>query len=254
MCTGTPLPDGLPLESDSHLCAGNARVPSPADWVPPGVDEDDDDCQWSPSHRLIHRGATSTVSLCCLDGEMLAVKSYAKALLEPRHCLNLRRELCALAHLRQCGVPGVVRLLHTDETPDAVLLFFAAAAGGDMYRSLRESAWDEARLRDQVVVPLLRTLAALHALGYVHRDVKPENIFFGAHGGLQLGDFGLAIDQRRERPISRVGTLDYMAPEVLAQPAAEEAAALPPGCLPSYDEKADVWGVGVLVMETLTGS
>lgn len=46
---------------------------------------------------------TSTVSLCCADGELLAVKSYSKGLLAPRHCLNLRRELCVLAHLRQCG-------------------------------------------------------------------------------------------------------------------------------------------------------
>jgi hypothetical protein len=133
---------------------------------------------------------------------------------------------------------------------------------------------------------------------------RPENIFFGDDGALQLGDFGLAINQRNERPVSRVGTLgaspapapppppptvrprprappplaaslpapraaaltppppplpppppaDYMAPEVLAQPSVEEAAALPPGCLLSYDEKVDVWGVGVLVLEALTGT
>lgn len=43
-----------------------------------------------------------------------------------------------------------MQLLHTDETADAVLLFFRAAAGGDMYRSLKLQPWDEARLRDQV--------------------------------------------------------------------------------------------------------
>lgn len=42
-----------------------------------------------------------------------------------------------------------------------------------------------------------------------------QNIFFEADGTLRLGDFGLAINATRERPISRVGTLDYMAPEVL---------------------------------------
>ncbi|KAI8465684.1 MAG: hypothetical protein J3K34DRAFT_525156 [Monoraphidium minutum] len=202
---------------------------------------------------------TSTVSLACVDGRLLAIKSYARAALQPRHCLNLRRELCVLAHLRQCGVPGVVQLLHAEEAPDAVRLYFEAAAGGDLYRGLRRGPYNEARLRDEasgprVVAPLLQVLASLHALGYVHRDIKPENIFFGADGGLVLGDFGLAIDQRRERPISRVGTLDYMAPEVLAQPCAEEAAAVPPGWLASYNEKADVWSVGVLVFECLTGA
>jgi hypothetical protein len=44
-----------------------------------------------------------------------------------------------------------------------------------------------------------------------------------------------------------------MAPEVLAQPSAEEAATMPPSWLASYNEKADIWGVGVLVLEALTG-
>lgn len=66
----------------------------------------------------------------------------------------------------------------------------------------------------QVVAPLLRVLHSLHQLGIIHRDIKPENIFFQNDGTLRLGDFGLAINATKERPISRVGTLDYMAPEV----------------------------------------
>ncbi len=66
----------------------------------------------------------------------------------------------------------------------------------------------------QVVAPLLRILVSLHALGIIHRDIKPENIFIDSGGSLVLGDFGLAINATSERPISRVGTLDYMAPEV----------------------------------------
>jgi hypothetical protein len=46
---------------------------------------------------------TSTVTLCSVDGEALAVKAYAKARLRPRHRLNLRRELTILTHLRQAG-------------------------------------------------------------------------------------------------------------------------------------------------------
>jgi serine/threonine protein kinase len=65
-----------------------------------------------------------------------------------------------------------------------------------------------------VVAPLLKVLHSLHQLGIIHRDIKPENIFFENNGTLRLGDFGLAINAAKERPISRVGTLDYMAPEV----------------------------------------
>jgi aurora kinase len=57
-------------------------------------------------------------------------------------------------------------------------------------------------------------LDSLHSRGIIHRDIKPENIFFEEDGKLVLGDFGLAIDCNKDRPCSRVGTQDYMAPEV----------------------------------------
>lgn len=49
----------------------------------------------------------------------------------------------------------------------------------------------------------------------MHRDIKPENIMVKGvdSPGIMLGDFGLAIDTTQEPPMSRVGTLDYMAPE-----------------------------------------
>jgi serine/threonine protein kinase len=72
-------------------------------------------------------------------------------------------------------------------------------------------------------------------------------VFLDADGAVVLGDFGLAINAAAERPVSRVGTAGFMAPEVLAQPSAEEAAALPPGWVPCYDDKADVWSLGALV-------
>lgn len=45
----------------------------------------------------------------------------------------------------------------------------------------------------QVAAPLLRTLAAMHAVGVTHRDVKLENIFLDASGAVKLGDFDLAV-------------------------------------------------------------
>lgn len=50
------------------------------------------------------------------------------------------------------------------------------------------------------------------------RDIKLENLFISSRGHLQLGDFGLAISVLEERAISPVGTLEYMAPEILRLP------------------------------------
>jgi serine/threonine protein kinase len=66
----------------------------------------------------------------------------------------------------------------------------------------------------QVIAPLLQTLEGVHQRGVIHRDIKPENLFLTQAGVLRLGDWGLAINQLQEKAYSRVGTLDYMAPEV----------------------------------------
>lgn len=53
--------------------------------------------------------------------------------------------------------------------------------------------------------------------GFLWRDCKPENILLGGpdFSSVKLADFGLSIDSTEERPVTRAGTLDYMAPEVV---------------------------------------
>ena len=57
---------------------------------------------------------------------------------------------------------------------------------------------------------------AWHPQGFIWRDCKPENILMSekSRGRIKLADFGLSIDATEERPVTRAGTLDYMAPEV----------------------------------------
>ena len=74
---------------------------------------------------------------------------------------------------------------------------------------------EEVNIED--VSPGLRPFLECYAFlkGYIWRDCKPENILIAGkgRGKVKLADFGLSIDATEERPVTRAGTLDYMAPE-----------------------------------------
>lgn len=104
-----------------------------------------------------------------------------------------------------------------------------------------------------VVVPFLSTLAHLHASGIIHRDIKPENILVTDSGSLQLADFGLSIRSENDAPVTRVGTLDYMAPEVVNCPRKRNPQDWKHRTDLHYTAAVDVWALGVLVYELCLG-
>lgn len=105
-----------------------------------------------------------------------------------------------------------------------------------------------------VVKPFLETLAYLHASGIVHRDIKPENILVSDAGTLLLADFGLSIRARDDRPVTRVGTLDYMAPEVVRCPRKSHSEQWKECDDLVYGSAVDIWALGVLVYELIVGT
>lgn len=105
---------------------------------------------------------------------------------------------------------------------------------------------------NNVIKPTLSALAYMHDRGIAHRDIKPENLFM-CGGSLLVADFGLAIETLDEPAVTKAGTPCYMAPEVWK---------CEPKRLPwdnkeredlQYTTKVDVWAVGVMVYELLSG-
>ncbi len=161
-----------------------------------------------------------------------------------RDLARARREVEALA--RVDGHPGVVRVhdCGEDEAQGALWIVMALAEGGDLAARL---------VRGPLPIPevvtlgraLARGLAHVHARGVLHRDLKPANVLFDEHGAPKLVDFGVArVDDaaRLTRSGDLVGTPQYLAPEALAGDAA------------AVDARADVWGLGVVLYEALTGA
>jgi eukaryotic-like serine/threonine-protein kinase len=101
-------------------------------------------------------------------------------------------------------------------------------------RDHRESA--------RIVAEVADALGHAHGAGFVHRDIKPANILIDPRGKAYLTDFGIAVvEGELLRDVTAAGTLPYMAPEQLGE-----------GFGP-VDHRADLWSLGVVLYELLTG-
>lgn len=152
------------------------------------------------------------------------------------------REAQSLAKLDH---PGIVKLYDFGEDDGIAWIVMELIDGSSLRDLLRMGAMapDEALA---IVPPLCAALHFAHQRGVIHRDIKPENILVKEDGEVKLVDFGLAklIDDGPQVSLTgtreAMGTMRYMAPEQLDEPR----------CV---DHRADIFSMGVVLYEMLTG-
>jgi eukaryotic-like serine/threonine-protein kinase len=153
------------------------------------------------------------------------------------------QEIAVLARLSH---PGIVRYIATGTAPSGHMFLAMEWLEGETLdvRLVRERLGTEQALR--VLRQCCDALAVAHAAGIVHRDLKPNNLFLvgGSLEQAKLLDFGIARQRDAERTNTQtgtmLGTLGYMAPE---QALGER----------ELDARADVFSIGCLLFECLTG-
>jgi pimeloyl-ACP methyl ester carboxylesterase len=152
---------------------------------------------------------------------------------------RLRREAKSLAALNHANIVTIYDIDDMDGTPFLVLEWVPGKALNDPAHA---TPFGVAQFL-QVALPVAEALAAAHARGMVHRDVKPGNVLVTNEGHVKLVDFGLATFRESDPALTQtdaaVGTLAYMSPEQ-----AGGAEVGPP---------SDVFSFGVLAYELLTG-
>lgn len=193
----------------------------------------------------IARGGMATVYRATdlrLD-RTVAVKVMRPALAEDHDFVDrFAREARAAAGLSS---PEVVAVHDqgTDAATGTAYLVMEHVAGSTLRDVVRDHGpLPPARALD-LLEPVLRALAAAHAAGLVHRDVKPENVLLGDDGRVKVADFGLAraIESSNVTATTGllIGTVAYLAPEQVEHGRA--------------DTRTDVYAAGILLFELLTG-
>ena len=176
----------------------------------------------------------------------VAVKFMARELVgTPVAETRFKREAKAAAQIRSPHVVGIQDYGVEDGAPYMVMELLE---GEDLAAHLaREQRLSVARIAE-IVSQIAKALALAHAAGIVHRDLKPSNLFLARTGDdevVKVLDFGVAKDTRARMAVDKtisgvlVGSPMYMSPE---QARGE-----------SLDFRSDLWSIGVVVYEALTG-
>jgi len=153
--------------------------------------------------------------------------------------LLIERSICA-----QCFHPCIMQFIRTFQ--DSTRLYFLTEflGGGDLFTAIREIGMLNYQQVTFFSGSIILAIEYLHERGIMYRDLKPENVLLDELGNTKLVDFGccrqqLDIPSHSQRTYTFVGTLEYLAPEVILAK--------------GYNCVADWWSFGVVVYEFIVG-
>jgi serine/threonine-protein kinase len=181
---------------------------------------------------VVYRGRSA-------DGRVVAIKTFDPGLADDETFrARVAHEVRAV---REVEDPHLVRILAAGDDDGRPYLVLEYLSGGSLAERL---AAGPLRLEEtlRVVAEVAAGVDALHRAGIVHRDIKPSNVLFREEGSAALTDFGLAKGAAYTvltRPGQVLGTLDYLAPELVRGGEATPA--------------SDVYALGCVAFECLAG-
>lgn len=179
-----------------------------------------------------------------LDREVALKILHSELQEDPSFAKRFEREAQALAKLNH---PNIVSVFDSGHTEAGDYFFVMEYVDGVNLREVLHGGHLEPEKALAVVPQICEALQYAHERGIVHRDIKPENILIDRQGRVKIADFGLAKlldpsaqNENLSRVGQRMGTTHYMAPEQLQDST-------------HVDHRADIYSLGVVFYEMLTG-
>mmetsp|Transcript_16141 Transcript_16141/g.26229 ORF Transcript_16141/g.26229 Transcript_16141/m.26229 type:complete len:269 (+) Transcript_16141:74-880(+) len=195
--------------------------------------------------ELLGQGTFGLVRRCeDSKGESYALKTILKSKVPETNVLKREIEI-----MQEVNHPHIVRLYDVYENDKNIFLVTELCTGGELYDRVVDKTvnnehfteYDAARITRNI----LSAISYIHEKGIVHRDLKPENFLLKDEtdeAAVKIIDFGLSrwfANSDKDGMKSRVGTIYYVAPEVLSAP--------------SYTQACDIWSIGVVTYVLLVG-
>ncbi|GMR47783.1 hypothetical protein PMAYCL1PPCAC_17978, partial [Pristionchus mayeri] len=203
--------------------------------------------------QFLGKGGYGVVSrLSTLDSSRfpdIALKKFEGAFKKPKTAQRCYRELLLLSRIEHENIVKLMFAFSPDTSSEYLETVYLVMeyAGKDLTTVIHNETLSNHSyyFKDfkQILIQLLNALQFLNSAKVIHRDLKPQNIAINSSGKLTLLDFGLArvIDTDGEMT-SNPGTIYYRAIETMTE------------CTCRYNEKADIWSVGAILCEMITGS
>jgi len=190
--------------------------------------------------KVLGQGSFGLVQQCVhkATGEKRAVKRLDKEKMSANSRIRLNYEIDILKNLDH---PNILRLYEVFETKKYIYLVTEYCQGGELFDEIINRGKFNERDAAVVIKQLLSAISYCHSKKVCHRDLKPENILIDNKETLsiKLIDFGTSQRFEDEENMELVlGTAYYIAPEVLKG---------------HYDEKCDIWSIGVILYILLSG-
>lgn len=168
--------------------------------------------------------------------EKVAIKSISKEQIKKSKVeYQIQRELDILSIVEH---ENVILLVDHFEDEERIYIVTEYCEGGNLYEKIENGKKLDETIVVKYIMGLSQAVNYLHSNNIIHRDIKPENLVLTIDNNVKLCDFGWSVITQELRT-TLCGTIDYLPPEIVDSE--------------SYDQTVDLWNIGVLTYELLTG-